>query len=129
MKKEKRMKTLELKITDFIPKNYTGIVKWEDGLTAWYKEGLLHRTDGPAYIRFDDPSWYLDGDYLFFSYLETLIRKSIFLGAEKGKYDLYWLRFFTEDKIKEFPIIPGMKEFYHYNKMFSLLRKLHGYEV
>jgi hypothetical protein len=40
--------------------------------------------------------------------LNHLISDSIFLKKEKGNYNLEWLRFLTEEGIKEFPIIPGM---------------------
>jgi len=33
-----------------MPKNYTGIVEWEHGEKCWYKNGNLHREDGPAVV-------------------------------------------------------------------------------
>lgn len=126
-----------LKITSRrqIPKNFTGIVEWENGTKVWYKEGKYHRTDGPAiewlngtklwYIedkrhRLDGPAiewsdgskeWWIEGTYYSAGVLSELTQFSIFLGKEKGKYDLDWLRFLTEEEgIQEFPIVPGMEE-------------------
>ncbi len=28
--------------------DFTGICQWEDGTQFWYKNGKMHRTDGPA---------------------------------------------------------------------------------
>jgi len=33
-----------------VPNNYTGIVEWFDGEKWCYKNGSLHREDGPACI-------------------------------------------------------------------------------
>ena len=42
------MKTLDINHISEIPKDFTGIVKFIDGERRWYKEGKLHREDGPA---------------------------------------------------------------------------------
>ncbi len=42
------MKTIQVNYSYEIPKNYTGIIEWPDGSKEWHKNGLIHRTDGPA---------------------------------------------------------------------------------
>jgi hypothetical protein len=47
-----------------IPDNFTGTVTKPSGRQEWYRNGVLHREDGPALI---DPRyytvWYLNGQY------------------------------------------------------------------
>lgn len=136
------MEIIKLNFGDIFPKNYTGIVEWENGDKYWYKNGLHHREDGPAIIGISGfKAWWIDGkkhrtdgpaiEYTnggkewciqhkcyILEILSNLVQFAIFLDKEKGKYDLYWLRFLTENQgIKEFPIIPGMD-----------LDKVEGYE-
>lgn len=90
-----------------IPKDYTGIVLYPNLATYWYKERKLHRIDGPA-IEYNNGnnSWYIEGK----SYIEEIdVAGKLYLGKEKGKYDLEWFRFLTEEGIEEYPNIPGMK--------------------
>ena len=56
------MKTIKLKSFNDLPAHYTGIVEWENGKKEWYKEGLLHREDGPA-IEWESGTkeWYKEG--------------------------------------------------------------------
>jgi len=96
------------------PENYTGIIDRTNGVNGsieYYRDGLLHRIDGPA-IKYmaGNEYWYVDGDIYFVSSLNWFIEHSVFLKKEKGKYDLYWLKFLTEKGIEEFPIIPGMEK-------------------
>ena len=116
-----------------IPDNFTGIVEYEDGdKKEWYKEGKYHREDGPAIEhengskewwfedkihRIDGPAveysdetkgWWIDGIHYAERNLEYFCKNCIFLGKEKGKHGLVWLKFLDEDEIEEFPIIPGM---------------------
>lgn len=151
------METIECKNTDDVPKNYTGIAVFSNGDKYWYKNGELHREDGPAreyangikawwvdgkrhridgpavedknfgnswYIkgklhRIDGPAyepcsggyygekeWWVDGEKYSFV---LDIRNKIFLGKEKGKYGLEWLKFLTEKEIEEIPIVPGLE--------------------
>jgi len=45
-----------------IPKNFTGMAEWSDGDKFWYKEGKLHRENGPAKEYADgDKFWYKEG--------------------------------------------------------------------
>ncbi|HNC55216.1 MAG TPA: hypothetical protein PLP33_07220 [Leptospiraceae bacterium] len=147
------MKTIKINDWDEIPDNFTGIV---DHLITrnkyWYKEGRWHRTDGPAIertngrkewwvegerSRLDGPAieyadgtkyWYIE-NYLYSPiWLDFLIGDSVFLGKkQKGKYDLNWLSFLTDQGIKEFPMIPGMEKdsdfILLYNKVFGATSK------
>jgi len=46
-----------------IPINYTGHIKYVNGYQAWYKNGLIHRDDGPAVIWADGTQfWYRYGE-------------------------------------------------------------------
>lgn len=49
-----------IKIKDLlkIPKNYTGIAERPDGTKFWYKDGELHREDGPAVEHSNGTHWY-----------------------------------------------------------------------
>lgn len=127
------MKVIKLKNEEPLPINFTGIVEGESGTKVWYKNGNLHREDGPAceYTngskywwvegkrhRIDGPAiecgidgtkeWLIEDTLYFLNKLEFFINKCLYLGTEKGKYDLCWLKFLTENQgVKEFPIIPG----------------------
>lgn len=43
-----------------LPKSFTGIVKYNDG-SRWFKNGLLHREDGPAYDSKEYKAWWING--------------------------------------------------------------------
>jgi len=126
------MNILYLKLNESIPDGFTGLtvsvldtktwykngikhrtdgpaVIWQDGTKIWFIEGVKHRIDGPA-IEFSDGirHWYLNGEMYIPEILECLIEEAYFLGKEKGKYNLEWLKFMKEDKLEEFPLIPGM---------------------
>lgn len=96
-----------------IPKDYTGIVLYPDLATYWYKEGKLHRIDGPAYEEGEYggmKAWFIDG----VQYYEIIdVTNKPFLGKEKGKYGLVWLRFLTEEGVKEYPILSGLSYRYY----------------
>ena len=81
-------------------------VEHANGTKVWYKEGLHHREDGPAVERSNGTKeWWVEGKEL----CSTIdISNKVFLGIEKGRYDLEWLKFFTENGIQQFPIVPGM---------------------
>lgn len=82
---------------------------WKDGTKEWWVEGKRHRIDGPAIIHSGrEEEWWIDNMYYEFFNLKDLITKSIFLGKEKGKYNLDWLRFLTETGIKEFPLVAAI---------------------
>jgi hypothetical protein len=103
------MKTIKVQYVSDIPDNFTGIVEFPSGTKEWLFEGKRHRTDGPAIECRDGTNlWYIEGKYLQKYELFRLTVRAIYIGKEKGKYDLEWLRFLTDQGIEEFPIIPGM---------------------
>jgi hypothetical protein len=130
------MKTFKVtKANRNIPKNFTGVAEYPNGTKHWYKEGKLHREDGPAVEwiigykewwveglrhRTDGPaieypngekSWYIEDIWYPINNLQFLIRTSIYLGKKQnGNHNLDWLRFLTDQGIEEFPIIPGMEQ-------------------
>ena len=55
------MYTLTIK-SENIPSNFTGMVEWSNGGKVWYKDGELHRLDGPA-VEFANgrKEWWKDG--------------------------------------------------------------------
>ena len=95
------------------PSEFTGIVYNDGGdFICWLNNGELHRTDGPAKeLENSRKEWWINGKKYDFIRLTTLEKKNIFLGTEKGRYDLEWLKFLTEEGIEEFPIMPGMEEY------------------
>ncbi|HNC57649.1 MAG TPA: hypothetical protein PLP33_19585 [Leptospiraceae bacterium] len=100
-----------IKVNHFteIPNNFTGILEYPNGTKEWYKEGNLHRDDEPAVeYSHGGKEWWIDGENYSKEIIQILTKTSIFLGKEKGKYNLEWSRFLTEEGIKEFPIILGM---------------------
>lgn len=125
------MKTIKLKSRDSRPGNYTGIVEHEIGDKHWYVNGKLHREDGPAvecsngakqwliddkFHRIDGPAreltdgtkeWWIEGKFCV-DKINT--SKKVFLGKEKGKYGLEWMKFMTETRVEEIPMIPGIRE-------------------
>ena len=122
------MKIIKVIKEDYIPDNFTGIAEYPNGTKEWYKEGKLHRLDGPAveFSRIGTNFWYLENKFYSLGKLSKLINSSSFLGKEKGRYNLEWLKFLTENGIEEFPIISGMKEYKDFKKIFE---KLEGTEV
>ena len=58
---------------------------------------------------------YLPQDLLY------LINSSFYLGKERGRYNLEWLKFLTEEGVKEFPIIPGMEHDVGFREIFDKL--------
>lgn len=62
------MITIKVKNSSEIPKGYTGIVEWDNGLVKdWYKNGNLHKEDGPAIINTvsnEDNKWFLNGKWI-----------------------------------------------------------------
>jgi hypothetical protein len=95
---------------------------FSDGTKSWYKEGKRHRLDGPA-IEFLNglKEWWIDNIEYNIDFLNLLYKEKIYLGKEKGKYNLEWLKFLTEEGIEEFPIMPEMKEYKDFKKVFEKL--------
>jgi hypothetical protein len=56
------MKSIKIDYNESIPNNFTGIAEWWNGDKKWYKEGKLHRLDGPAIIYSSGLKyWYKEG--------------------------------------------------------------------
>ena len=117
-----------------IPKKFCGIVVYKKKnnysfkdndyrveTISWYKEGKLHRIDGPA-VEYPHKEWWVEGNKYEFLTLDYYNKGCLFLGKDKGKYDLEWLKFLTNEGIKEFPIIPGMEEDSNFKSLFQLIK-------
>ena len=56
------MNILRLDLGEKIPKNYTGIIEYPNGVIYYYLNGLYHREDGPSCINYDGTiEYYLNG--------------------------------------------------------------------
>jgi len=99
-------------------------VNFPSGHKEWYKEGKYHRLDGPA-VEYPDgyKEWWIENKFYSPKKLLKLINSSLFLGKEKEQYGLEWLRFLTEEGIKEFPIFNEMKEYKEFEELFKKLKK------
>jgi hypothetical protein len=133
------MKTIKVKSYLDVPNDFIGIAEFSNEDKIWYKEGKYHREDGPAiewangnkewfregvHHRIDGPAgvysngtkaWLIEGKQIP---TEINITNKLYLGKEKGKYNLEWLRFLVEEGIEEYPIIPGIE--YKITKNYSL---------
>jgi hypothetical protein len=100
-------------------------IEFRDGTKFWHKEGKFHRLDGPAIECSEErKEWYIENDIYSPKKLSELINSCFYLGKEKGQYNLEWLKFLTEEGIKEFPIIPGMKEYKDFENVFEALKEM-----
>jgi hypothetical protein len=139
------MKTIKVNDICLIPDNFTGILDFLEGTKIWYKEGKLHRLNGPAKEfpdgykewykegkkhRLDGPAieypnglkeWWIEDKFYLPKKLSELFKFSFCFGKEKGKYNLEWLKFLTEKGIEEFPIMPEMKEYKDFKRVFEKL--------
>lgn len=117
------------------PENYTGNILWtKSGCTIVIESrlnGKIHKIDGPAQVDFSGlgPNIFrIEG--MNYSYImkhfDSLYKNAIFLGKERGKYNLNWLKFLTEEGIKEIPIIPGMENEKTPSKFISRFADLKG---
>jgi hypothetical protein len=97
-------------------------IEYPDGRKYWFKEGKIHREDSPA-IELPDGSkyWYIENILYTPKKLSELINSAFFLGKEKGQYNLEWIKFLTEEGIKEFPIISGMELDIEFKQIFDKL--------
>lgn len=88
-----------------IPKNLTRVVEYSNGTKAWYKNGELHREDGPA-IEWPDgyKAWHLEEK----EYNQLSLKDYVVLDYYQGKYNLMWYKLLDKDKIIEHPDIPGL---------------------
>mgnify|MGYP003491503140 CR=1 FL=1 len=99
------MNILTIESSREVPKTYTGIAEFSNGRKSWYKDGLWHREDGPAY---ETPSgykqWWLEN--LFYDQIN--LKDYIVLDHDKGKCGIMWYRLLDKDQIIEYPDIPGL---------------------
>jgi len=122
------MKTIKISSWLNVPENFTGVVEYSDGSKYWYKNGKLHREDGPAIEnsngtkewykegnlhREDGPAceyrsghkeWFLNSQQFF----QINLKDQIILDEYKGKYGLMWYNLLDKDEIIEYPDIPGL---------------------
>jgi hypothetical protein len=97
-------------------------LRYLNGALFWHKEGELHRIDGPAVERSDkSKEWWIDGYPYEGHNLKRMIKTSVYLGKEKGKYDFEWLKFLTDQGIEWFPVVSGMKEDVEFVGLFDQL--------
>jgi hypothetical protein len=137
------METIKVKSWDDIPGDFTGVAEFLNNSKEWFKEGKWHREDGPAVEHINGyKEWWVNGkrhringpaiensngakewwieDELYTTFrLKGLIRFSLFLGKQKGKYNLDWLKFLTEQGIKEFPIVLEMETYEPFIPLFG----------
>ena len=108
------MNMIKLKILGGLPEEYTGLVEWEDGDKGWYKNGNLHKEEGPARIHKDGyKSWWLDGNCIWSSYNKLYLTNQIILSKiKRPEYPTVqaW-KILGPNGLREQIIIPGMEEF------------------
>ena len=108
------MKTIKAKSWDDVPNNFTGIVEWDNGLVKdWYKNGDLHKEEGPARIYKDDYKvWWLDGKIIWSSYDKLdLTNKIILSKTQHLNYPIVQIwKVLDSEGIYELTVIPGMEE-------------------
>ena len=108
------MNTIKVKNYESESENYTGIIEWECGDKNWYKNGDLHREDGPAYVGINGYKvWYLEGKFIWCPNDKLDLTNKIVLS--KAQHPLYptlqiW-KILDKDKVWEKTIIPGMEEY------------------
>ncbi len=109
------MNTTKIETRFDIPSNYTGITELPSGTKVWYKNGLLHREDGPSFIYYNgDKEWWLAGKYIWDSAWNKLYLRTKIVCSKEQYREYPALRILTyidEDGIKEQIIIPGMEEY------------------
>jgi len=140
------MKIIKINYKNSIPNNFTGIAIFPDGRKCWYKEGKYHREDGPAIESLDGTKywykecelhringpaieypngtkeWWIENQFYSPEKLLKLMNSSLFLRKEKGRYNLKWLKFLTEEGIDDFPIILGIKQYKDFKIIFNRLK-------
>ena len=107
------MNIIKIKYSNEIPKDYTGIVEFEDGEKIWFKNGKLHREDGPANLFKDGlERWLLGGEFIWNSNYKIILTNEIILS--KTKHPEYptvqvW-KILNKNEVYERIIIPGMEK-------------------
>ena len=108
------MKTIKIKYSNEIPKDYTGIVIWDDGDKTWYRNRKFHREDGPAYTgKKGYKSWYLNNKFIWDSDDKLDLTNEILLSKENhSEYpNIQVWKILDKNGLREQIIIPGMEEF------------------
>ena len=107
------MKTIKVKHGDGVPKDYTGIVEFEDGEKIWFKDGNLHREDDPANV-FSNAyeRWLLDGKLVWGSTQKLdLTNKIILSKSQHPKYSRVQIwKILDKDEVYDLTVIPGMEK-------------------
>ena len=106
------MEEIDIEDWDNLPSNFTGMVHYHlegnypaAAATYWFKEGRYHREDGPAVEWADgEKQWWLEDK----QYKQINLSNYVVLDHYQGKYDLIWYKFLGEDKVFEYPDIPGL---------------------
>jgi hypothetical protein len=64
METKQKPEPVILEVTKYseIPKGFSGIVKYFDGNKEWYRNGKLHREDGPAHDGNNIKAWLVNGE-------------------------------------------------------------------
>lgn len=124
MNQIKQQNVFKLKDGEKIPDNFTGIAINENQSEFYYKEGKLHREDGPAIVLIDGhKEWWVDGEVYAWLCVFTMIKDGIYIKTEKGSYNLCWLTFLTEEGFEKFPLVPGMETTEWFKVSFEMLRQ------
>ena len=81
-------------------------VEYSNGNKYWYIEGKRHNLNGPAIeLANGTKEWWIDNE----SIKKVInISNKIFLGKEKGKFGIEWLKFLGEEGFEEYPLVPGI---------------------
>lgn len=109
--KTKTTKTIKVKYWSDIPKNFTGIIEWQDRTKVWFKDGLRHREDGPAVETKIKTKCWLNSFFLEDREYHTInLKDHVVLDSYQGKYNLTWYKLLGKDKVIEYPDIPGLIE-------------------
>lgn len=96
------------------PFDFTGLAIYTDEIKLWFKNGELHREDGPALVGMNNyKQWRLEGKILFDSFQNFNFTNQIILS--KDQHPLYptvkvW-KILDKNKVYEQIVIPGMEEF------------------
>ncbi len=109
------MNTIKVVRWSDVPENYTGIIEYENKKFYWFKNGKLHREDGPAVIWNNNSykEWRLDRSWIWdSSRSKTYFTKYVILS--KDPHPLYltcqvW-KYIDGYGIREQIVIPGMED-------------------
>ena len=99
------MKTIKVVFRQDVPEDFTGIVEFSDETRIWYKEGKVHRKDGPAKEwRDSHKEWYLEDIF----YKRINLKDYIILDYYQGNHNLMWYKLLGKDNVFDCPDIPRL---------------------